>query len=211
MNSNNIEVGDTALSYGLRVSFEVVIKSISDNVATIIYSDGSVGIQFVNRLILIKKGTVVKEETGSNEPILNEIVENSNGTTRAYYSKRSIGTAVKEFKKSDLVSGKHFVRYRDGDFRVVLGDVFSGIRGYALLSSYDDYLISPGIPDTDIIAVYEASCHDSIKTYLRGVSLKEIWRRVEKSPKQIKLDELIMQSEKLNAEIAKLKGNIDNE
>lgn len=71
-------------------------------------------------------------------------------------------------KKSDLVAGKHMVKYRDGTFRFVgehdslLDDV--GDKVHALYC-YDERLIdNDGDKTFDIVAVYE---------------LKEVWKREE--------------------------------
>lgn len=71
-------------------------------------------------------------------------------------------------KKSDLVAGKHVVRYRDGKFRFVgkygtlLDDIGNGVH---TLNSYDERLLSTnGCKMFDIVAVYE---------------LNEVWKREE--------------------------------
>ena len=75
---------------------------------------------------------------------------------------------VKCMKKSDLVAGKHVVKYRDGKFRfvgeygILLDSEGSGVH---TLSSYDESLLSNnGAKPLDIVAVYE---------------LKEVWKREE--------------------------------
>ncbi len=71
-------------------------------------------------------------------------------------------------KKSDLVAGKHVVKYRDGKFRfvgeygILLDDIRNGVH---TLNSYDESLLSNnGAKPLDIVAVYE---------------LKEAWKREE--------------------------------
>lgn len=71
-------------------------------------------------------------------------------------------------KKSDLVAGKHVVKYRDGTFRFVgehdslLDDVGNNVH---TLRWYDERLIDDGGDKTfDIVAVYE---------------LNEVWKREE--------------------------------
>lgn len=71
-------------------------------------------------------------------------------------------------KKSDLVAGKHVVKYRDGKFRFVgeygtlLDDIGNHVRA---LNSYDERLNnSRGSKALDIVAVYE---------------LNEVWKREE--------------------------------
>lgn len=71
-------------------------------------------------------------------------------------------------KKSDLVAGKHVVKYRDGTFRFVgkYGTLLdSEGNGAHTLNSYDESLLSNnGAKPLDIVAVYE---------------LKEVWKREE--------------------------------
>lgn len=71
-------------------------------------------------------------------------------------------------KKSDLVEGKHVVKYRNGKFRFVgKYDILldSGGDGVHTLNSYDESLLSNnGAKPLDIIAVYE---------------LNEVWKREE--------------------------------
>lgn len=71
-------------------------------------------------------------------------------------------------KKSDLVAGKHVVKFRDGKFRFV-GEygvlLDSGGDGVHTLNSYDESLLSNnGAKPLDIVAVYE---------------LNEVWKREE--------------------------------
>ena len=71
-------------------------------------------------------------------------------------------------KKSDLVAGKHVVKYRDGTFRFVgnYGILLdSEGNGVHTLNSYDESLLSnDGAKPLDIVAVYE---------------LNEVWKREE--------------------------------
>lgn len=71
-------------------------------------------------------------------------------------------------KKSDLVAGKHVVKYQDGKFRFVgkYGKLLdSGGDGVHTLNSYDESLLSNnGAKPLDIVAVYE---------------LNEVWKREE--------------------------------
>ena len=75
---------------------------------------------------------------------------------------------VKCMKKSDLVAGKHVVKYRDGKFRFVgeYGILLDGEgNGVHTLNSYDESLLSNnGAKPLDIVAVYE---------------LNEVWKREE--------------------------------
>lgn len=70
-------------------------------------------------------------------------------------------------KKSDLVEGKHVVKYREGTFRFVgkygtlLDDIGNGVH---TLNHYDERLNSTGDKMLDIVAVYE---------------LNEVWKRGE--------------------------------
>lgn len=71
-------------------------------------------------------------------------------------------------KKSDLVAGKHVVKYRDGKFRFVgeNGTLLDGKGMYQyMLDEYDEKLNNIcGYKDLDIVSVYE---------------LTEVWKREE--------------------------------
>lgn len=71
-------------------------------------------------------------------------------------------------KKSDLVAGKHVVKYREGTFRIVKknGGLFDDIGNWVhTLNHYDERLNSTdGDKMLDIVAVYE---------------LNEVWKREE--------------------------------
>lgn len=75
---------------------------------------------------------------------------------------------VKCMKKSDLVTGKHVVKYRNGCFRFIgeYGTLLDDM-GYSMhtLNSYDERLrANDGTKTVDIVAVYE---------------LNEVWKREE--------------------------------
>lgn len=71
-------------------------------------------------------------------------------------------------KKSDLVAGKHVVKYRDGKFRSVgKGNILLDRKGFYsyTLDEYDEKLNNIcGCKDLDIVSVYE---------------LTEVWKREE--------------------------------
>jgi hypothetical protein len=119
------------------------------------------------------------------------------------------GNTVKEFTKSDLKTGM-FVQYRNGDYRIVIGDMLSG-DGYATLSSFDEglkYRPSSKTHYMDIIAVYKAGEHATMANYLAGRDLTLIWERTEQTEAQKEMEVLQKQAKALQEQITKLQGKL---
>ena len=85
------------------------------------------------------------------------------------------------FGKKDLVDGM-FVKTREGEIHVVIGDSAHDITGYLDL----------GNSDLDIVEVFIKEKNYSLIKHLNGVGLKSIWKRTPpKTEKVIKLEERI--------------------
>jgi hypothetical protein len=120
-----------------------------------------------------------------------------------------------EFTKSNLKTGM-FVRYRNGDYRVVIGDCLSG-DGCAALPQYSEDLKYKGITimALDIMAVYKAAKGTNISEYLSGHCLTLIWERTEQTEAQKEMELLQAQAKALQEQaqaiqeqITKLQGTI---
>jgi hypothetical protein len=113
-----------------------------------------------------------------------------------------------EFTKSNLKTGM-FVRYRNGDYRVVIGDCLSG-DGCAALPQYSEDLKYKGITimALDIMAVYKAAKGTNISEYLSGHCLTLIWERTEQTEAQKEMEVLQAQAKALQEQITKLQGTL---
>jgi hypothetical protein len=111
------------------------------------------------------------------------------------------GKTMKEFTKSDLKTGM-FVKYRSGDYRVVIGHVLSG-TGCATLPQYSEDLKYRGdiYPQLDIVAVYKATRGTNIDEYLKGHCLAPIWERTEQTPAQKEMEVLQAKMDELQEQM----------
>jgi hypothetical protein len=112
-----------------------------------------------------------------------------------------LGKTMKEFTKSDLKTGM-FVKYRSGDYRVVIGHVLSG-TGCATLPQYSEDLKYRGdiYPQLDIVAVYKATRGTNIDEYLKGHCLTPIWERIEQTPAQKEMEVLQAKMDELQEQM----------
>jgi hypothetical protein len=102
-----------------------------------------------------------------------------------------------QFTKSDLKTGM-FVKYRNGEYRVVLSGSLIG-SGYAYLGQFSNNLkaIDRGDDELDILSVYSLENARTMKSHLIGEGLKLIWERTEQTPAQKEMEELQSQISKL--------------
>ena len=107
---------------------------------------------------------------------------------------------MKEFTKSDLKTGM-FVRNRGGDYKVVIGEVLSGLDACTTLGNFSDSLISNNCEGYDIVAVYEVKGTVYLRTYLNGSSLEVIWERIEQTPAQKEMEVLQAKMNELQAQM----------
>ena len=109
------------------------------------------------------------------------------------------------FGKKDLVDGM-FVKCRNGEIHVVLGDIACDDSGFLdLEQEYDEEMLylgaSEDFEEFDIMEVFVKYSNLPLHEYLSGEGLKSIWKRTPpKSEKVIKLEKLIrMHEEQLEA------------
>ncbi len=134
--------------------------------------------------------------------------------------KRKIGMITEEeksvekgsFSKSDLVDGM-FVKFADGEYRLVLAGNLHRGEGFCPLDSFtEDLLFGHGEgDDTDIIEVLIDDGSYTLKTNLElGYGLKSIWKRpAEKTPAQLILEDLQQKMESLHEEMNRLQKLIE--
>jgi hypothetical protein len=107
-----------------------------------------------------------------------------------------------QFTKSDLKAGVHFVKDRDGVFAAVCRNVFCGEGGFVKLSSFNDELLNVnGNNEMDIVEVYETDKDRSMTSYLKGLGLKRIWERTEKTPAQKEMEVLQVKMNELQEQM----------
>jgi hypothetical protein len=103
-----------------------------------------------------------------------------------------LGKTMKEFTKSDLKAGVHFVKDRNGVFYAVCRNTFCGLNRFVRLSSFNDELVNvKGNSELDIIEVYETDGDRSMSLYLQGLWLKSIWERTEQTEAQKEMEVLL--------------------
>jgi hypothetical protein len=113
----------------------------------------------------------------------------SNGETNSYNMGDLIlikkGNTMKEFTKSDLKAGAHFVKDEGGIFRAVCRNALVGEGGFVKLSSFNLELIHVHRNhNLDIVEVYEVCENRSMSSYLQGLGLRRVWKRTEQTPAQ---------------------------
>jgi hypothetical protein len=109
-----------------------------------------------------------------------------------------LGKTMREFTKSDLKAGVHFVKSEDGRYWAVLDKVISYADSFMSIERYSDNLKleSSSTTDYDIVAVYAPKCRSSIDYYLKGQYLTPIWERTEQTPAQKEMKVLQAQIDK---------------
>jgi hypothetical protein len=111
-----------------------------------------------------------------------------------------LGKTMKEFTKSDLKTGM-VVRYRDGEYRILIDKVLTGIGGFNVLSLYNDSLLGVNASNVDIVAVYNMCNARPIDIYLKGEHLTLIWERTEQTPAQKEMEVLQAKMDELQEQI----------
>jgi hypothetical protein len=103
-----------------------------------------------------------------------------------------LGKAMKEFTKSDLKTGM-FVKQRNGNFKVVLGDAICGDNNnYGRLDEYKENLINICKNTAhDVMAAYNPEKGASLTSYLKGNNITLIWERIEQTPAQKEMEVLL--------------------
>jgi hypothetical protein len=111
-----------------------------------------------------------------------------------------------EFTKSDLKTGM-FVKYRNRDIRLVLGDMITG-DNWSELETYDINLSCKPNKARDIMSVYTANENTSLQLYLKGQCLKLIWERTEQTPAQKEMEDVLAQISKLQEQAKVLQSKL---
>jgi hypothetical protein len=113
-----------------------------------------------------------------------------------------------QFTKSDLKTGM-FVKYRNGEYRMVLGNIITG-DGWMSLNDLSSNLLENinGRNRLDVMSVYTAKHNATIASYLKGQDLTLIWERTEQTPAQKEMEVLQQQAKALQEQITKLQGKL---
>jgi hypothetical protein len=113
-----------------------------------------------------------------------------------------------EFTKSDLKTGM-FVKYRNGEYRMVLGNIITG-DGWMSLNELRDDLSedNTSMGRLDVMSVYVTKSNRAIGEYFKGDSLKLIWERTEQTPAQKEMEELQAQITKLQEQAKVLQSKL---
>jgi hypothetical protein len=114
-----------------------------------------------------------------------------------------------QFTKSDLKTGVHFVKDREGTFAAVFKNVFCGNDGFVRLSSFNDELENAnGNNEMDIVEVYETDKDRSMTSYLKGLGLRRVWERTEKTPAQKEMEVLQVKMMESQAKMNELQAQM---
>jgi hypothetical protein len=130
-----------------------------------------------------------------------------NPTIISYTEMMQLLGKTMQFTKSDLKTGM-FVKNRNGNYKIVIGDTLSGIEACTTFSNFNDGLISNLSKGYDIVVVYKALDSRFLSAYLNGESLKLIWERTEQTPVQKEMEELQAQITKLQEQAKVLQSKL---
>jgi hypothetical protein len=153
------------------------------------------------------EGVYTKANKGNDNPYR---VEWCNGEYNVYnlYDLTLIKKGkTMQFTKSDLKTGM-FVRNRNGDYKIVIGEFLSGIDACTMLRNFSEGLIGGNGKCYDIVAVYGTAGPRFLSSYLKGESLTLIWERTEQTEAQKEMEVLQEQAKALQEQITKLQGKL---
>lgn len=114
----------------------------------------------------------------------------------------------------EMLKVGYVVKYRNGEFRMVMetemGICFVNSNGYYLAKTdFDKNLKVISMCETfDIVEVYGFKCHYSDCLEVSSKYRKLIWKREEKSPTEIKLEELEKKQREIADEMEKLRKEL---
>ena len=118
-----------------------------------------------------------------------------------------------EFKKSDLVAGKHVVEYNDGGKRLVLLKGLSSKKGHMqTMHPYDEdmFYMNRTHDALTIKRVYELLSSDTFEHLLKPSNLKLVWERQDNSKEIAKLEQDILELQEIHKrQIAKLEEQLE--
>ena len=136
-------------------------------------------------------------------------VGNSGDSLISYTEMMQLLGKTMEFTKSDLKTGM-FVKQRNGNFKLVLGDAICGLNGsWDSLGDYTENMTnSDNNSEFDIVAVYTQSEGSSLTSYLSGMYLTKIWERTEQTPAQKEMEDVLAQISKLQEQAKVLQSKL---
>ena len=115
--------------------------------------------------------------------------------------------------KEDLVNGVHVVKLRNGSYRLVLNGELVSQEGIPVsLVNYSTRLLALGAlgesyKGWDIVEVYTITGGHNLDQYLKGYGLELLWKRSEKTPSQLEIEDLKAQIAKLLRQVSVLQSN----
>jgi vacuolar-type H+-ATPase subunit I/STV1 len=112
-----------------------------------------------------------------------------------------------EFTKSDLKTGM-FVKNRNGDYKIVIGELLSGLEACTTLGAFSDSLINKYSKSYDIVAAYKAKEPCFLSKYLNGDSLNLVWEQTGQTEAQKEMEELQAQITKLQEQAKVLQSKL---
>ena len=112
--------------------------------------------------------------------------------------------------KSDLVVGKHVVKTREGKYYLVLENELVGLNNYfgSCLKFHNEYLNYENCSHCDIVEIYVMKIGFILNNLKDETNLTSIWKRQEKSPTQLKLEELENEQRELADKIKQLRESL---
>jgi len=124
-----------------------------------------------------------------------------------YHREYVVLEEFKEFTLADLKPGKHVVKLRDNQYGLglVIEKLILFEKMFADLCDVYSDLTSKNYKGNDIVEVFEIEEPFYLQEVLKEEKLKSIWQRIEKSPTQIKIEEIENTVSKLNKQLDELK------
>lgn len=120
----------------------------------------------------------------------------------------TLGMKQKQFTKSDLKNGMVVLLRENSDRYLVLNDRIVGDDGWMDFDSYDNDLLEIEAKDSDfdVVEVFEVTALWDLS--IQKWELKSIWKREEKSPAQLEIEQIQKQVDELNARLETLKAGV---
>ena len=115
----------------------------------------------------------------------------------------------KQFTKADLKDGMVVLLRGSNDRHLVINNRFVAEKdGWMGFDSYSDELLEKCFKDKDfdVMEVFEVIRANSLS--IKDWQLKSIWKREEKLPAQIEIEQIQNQIDELNARLETLKGSV---
>jgi len=123
-----------------------------------------------------------------------------------YEDKKTMKTFT-TFTKSDLKTGM-FVKYRNGNYKLVLGSSLTDVHTFNLLGYYVDSLLHKSDSSFDILSVYTTCMEGRLGGYLEGKNLVLLWERTQQTEAQKEMEALNKKIAELQLQATRLQGKI---